>query len=107
HCDREFLICVECRGFLELLLDTHDSVWFFVPINPGYLFPGLHRDGLRIEGKFFDLDFILTDAIVASVLHLARQGGKREAGKKRWDGNFGNDRIDRFEFLWFLDLTKG
>ena len=70
--DREFLIGIERGRFLELLLDAYHGVRFLVPIDPGYLLTGLDRDGLRIKREVFDLDFVLTGATGARVLHLAR-----------------------------------
>src|SRR5438067_13347526 len=42
HCNCELLIRVECGRFLKLLLDAHDSVRFFVPIDPGHFLSRLH-----------------------------------------------------------------
>ena len=73
----EFLIGVERGRFLELLFNAHDGVRLFVPINPGHLLSGLHRQGLRIEGEVFDLYSVLLAAGAVVVLHLARD---REEG---------------------------
>src|SRR6266513_6274045 len=40
--DSEFLVGVEGRGFLKLLLNADDRVRFVVAINPGDLFARLH-----------------------------------------------------------------
>src|SRR6266581_8501782 len=47
RCDCELLIGVERGRFLELLFNAHDSVRFFVPVNPGHLLSRLHGYGLR------------------------------------------------------------
>ena len=51
---------------------------FLVPIDPGYLFTGLHRNGLRIKGEVFDLDFRFLGVTCAGVLHLAGDGEHRQ-----------------------------
>jgi len=77
RCDGELLIGVECGRFLKLLPNAHDSVRFFVPVNPGHLLSRLHGYGLRIEGEIFDLYSVLLAAGAVAVLHLARD---REEG---------------------------
>ncbi len=77
RCDREFLIRVERGRFLKLLLDAHDGVRFFVPIDPGDLLSRFHGYGLRIEGEIFDLYFVLLGAGAAGVLHLASEREER------------------------------
>jgi hypothetical protein len=77
-------------------------VRFLVPIDPGYLLTGLYRDGLRIKREVFDLDFVLTGATAARVIHLARERKDREttdATQQRCDFNFTNEHIHRFECL--------
>ena len=96
------MIRVEPGRFLELLADAYDCVRFLVPIDPGYLLTGLDRDVLRIKGEVFDLDFVLTGATAARVLHLAGYRQDREttdATQERCDLNFSNERIHRFECL--------
>src|SRR5205085_8594041 len=61
--DCELLIGIERRRFLKLLLDAHDGVRFFVPVNPGHLLSRLHGYGLGIEGEVFDLDSVLLGAV--------------------------------------------
>src|SRR6184192_1115929 len=53
--DSEFLVGVEGRGFLKLLLNADDRVRFVVAINPGHLLSRLHGEGLGIEGEIFNL----------------------------------------------------
>src|SRR6266851_5474336 len=69
--DRVGFIRIEPGRFLELLANAYYCVRFLVPIDPGYLLTGLDRDGLRIKREIFDLDFVLTGATGARVLHLA------------------------------------
>src|SRR5437879_8983346 len=59
HRDCELLIGVERGRFLKFLLDAHDSVRFFVVVDPGHLFSRLHGYGLRIESEIFDLYSVL------------------------------------------------
>jgi hypothetical protein len=109
-CDREFLIRVERGRFLKLLLNAHDGVRFLVPINPGYLLTGPHRDGLRIEGKILDLDLGLTGAAVARVLDFAGQGEKREGtntARKRRHRGFRNECSHNVVVIGLIGLTKG
>ena len=70
--DRVGLIRIERGRFFELLANAYDCVRFLVPIDPGYLLTGLDRDILRIKSEVFDLDFVLTGATAAGVLHVAR-----------------------------------
>src|SRR5438067_221436 len=95
------LIRIERGRFFELLANAYDCVRFLVPIDPRDLLTRLNGDGLRIEGKVFDLDSVLTGATAASVLHLARQGGERETGQKCCDCNLANECIHKFELLLF------
>jgi hypothetical protein len=77
-------------------------VRFLVPIDPGDLITGLYRDGLRIKREIFDLDFVLTGATGARVLHIAGYRQDREttdATQQRCDFDFTNVRIHRFECL--------
>jgi hypothetical protein len=76
--DRVGLIRVERGRFLELLANAYDCVRFLVPIDPGYFLTGLHRDGLRIEGEVFDLDFVFLGVTRAGILHLAGNGEHRQ-----------------------------
>src|SRR5215831_7135400 len=87
------LIRIEGGRFLELLAYAHDCVRFLVAVNPRYLLTGLHRDGLRIEGEVFDLNFVLTGATAARVLHIAGYRQDREttdATQQRCDFDFTN-----------------
>ena len=75
--DGELLIGVERGRFFKLFLDAHDSVRFFIAVDPSHLLSRLHGYGLRIEGEVFDLYSVLLAAGVIVVLHLARH---REEG---------------------------
>src|SRR5207249_8797230 len=86
--DSEFLVGVEGRGFLKLLLYADDRVRFVVAINPGDLFARLHGQSLGIEGEVFDLYSVLLRAV--GVLHFAaeREEGqieKSDAAQERRD----------------------
>src|SRR5713101_406886 len=73
RCYCELLIRVERGRFLKLLLDAHDGVRFFVPIDPGHLLPRLHAQGLGIESEIFDLYSILLGGGSVGVLHLVTE----------------------------------
>ena len=79
--DCELLIGIERGRFLKLLLDAHDSVRFFIAIDPSHLCSRLHGYGLRIEGEIFDLYSILFSGGVVGVLHLASEGKERQVKK--------------------------
>jgi len=71
RCDGEYLVGVERGGFLKLLLDAHHRVWFFVPVNPGYFFPRLHRQSLRSEVEILNHYLVLFGSVCAiDILHL-------------------------------------
>jgi hypothetical protein len=72
------LIRIERGRFFELLANAYDCVRFFVPIDPGYLLTGLDRNGLRIEGEVFDLDFVFLGGTRAGIVHLASDGEHRQ-----------------------------
>jgi hypothetical protein len=76
--DRVSLIRVEGGRFLELLANAYDCVRFLVPVDPGYLLTGLHRNALRIEGEVFDLDLVFLGVIRAGILHPAGDGEHRK-----------------------------
>src|SRR5437763_5932866 len=81
RCDCELLVGVERGRFLKLLLDAHDSVRFFIAVDPSHLCSRLHGYGLRIEGEIFDLYSILFSGGVVGVLHLASEGKERQVKK--------------------------
>src|SRR5262249_36342806 len=100
--DRELLVSIERWRLFEMLLDTDYCVRFLVPIDPGYLLTGLHRNRLRIEGEVFDLNFVFASATAAGVLHLAGYSEHRETTdgtQQRCDFDFTNVGIHTFGSL--------
>ena len=80
--DCEFLIRVQRARFLKLLLDAHDRVRFFVPVNPGYFFPRLHRERFRSEVEILNHDLVLFGSVSAiGILHFAGDCEKGQANK--------------------------
>ena len=60
--DCELLIGIERARFLELLFDADHRVRFVVPIDPGDLLPGFHRQGLGAKIKVLDYNLIVPGA---------------------------------------------
>jgi hypothetical protein len=98
------LIRIESGRFLELLANAYDCVWLLVPIDPGYLLTGLHRNGLRIEREVFDLDFVFAGTTAAGVLRIAgvrEERQRTDAAQERRNFDFRSECSHRFELLWF------
>lgn len=88
--NRERLIRVERGRFLKLFLDAHNSMRFFVAIDPGNHLPRLHSYGLRIKGEVFDLYCVLLAVCAVGVLRIGSEcdGGQIETtdGAEQCDG---------------------
>src|SRR5438270_6725720 len=83
--DGEYLVSVERAGFLKLLLNAYDRVRFFVPVNPGYRFPRLHRQCFRSEVEILNHYLVLFGAVPSTfLLGLAegKMGQEQEADRK-------------------------
>ena len=57
--DRKFLIGVQRRRFVELLIRARDDMRVVVAIDPCHFRAGLYGQGLRGKVETFDLDLIL------------------------------------------------
>ncbi len=80
-CDGECLVGIERGGFLELLLNAHHRVRFFVPVNPGDFFPRLHCQSLRTEVEILNHDLVRFGAVPRRFL-LGLAEGKMGQGQE-------------------------